>query len=238
MSVKHQRYMAAVAVLQALLLAGCDRPASPPPPGEPAGKENIVAEAARPRGEERLILAFGDSLYAGYKLGRGESLPDQIQNRLRAAGINATIVNAGVSGDTTATARQRLSFALNNLSRTPDLIILGFGGNDVLRQLPPSETRANLVAMLDVMKQRGVPVVLTGMRAPPNLGPDYVNRFDAIYPELAARYGATLDPFVLDGVVGSAALMLPDRIHPNARGVALMADRIAPLVARRLKQQD
>lgn len=233
MTGNHARYVAGVAVLQALLIAGCNQSAPVPPQAKAVKSPDAVAKAARPEGEERLILAFGDSLYSGYRLGRGEGLPDQVQDRLRAAGINASVVNAGVSGDTTAAARQRLVFALDNLPRTPDLVILGFGGNDVLRQLAPAETRANLVAMLDVLKGRSIPVLLTGMRAPPNLGPDYVSRFDAIYPELAAKYDAQLDPFVLDGVIGNSALMLPDRVHPNARGVAIMADRVARLAARR-----
>ena len=233
MTGKHERYVAGVAVLQVLLIAGCNQSAPVPPQAKVVNSPDAVARAARPKGDERLILAFGDSLYSGYRLGRGESLPDQVQDRLRAAGINATVVNAGVSGDTTAAARQRLVFALDNLPRTPDLVILGFGGNDVLRQLAPAETRANLVAMLDLLKVRDIPVLLTGMRAPPNLGPDYVSRFDAIYPELAAKYDAELDPFVLDGVIGNSALMLPDRVHPNARGVAIMADRVARLAERR-----
>ena len=233
MTGKLSRYVAGGAVLQALLLAGCNQSAPVPPPAKGANSADAVAPAARPGGQERLILAFGDSLYSGYRLGRGESLPDQVQDRLRVAGINASVVNAGVSGDTTAAARQRFAFALDSLPRTPDLVILGFGGNDVLRQLAPAETRANLVAMLDLLKVRGIPVLLTGMRAPPNLGPDYVSRFDTIYPDLAEKYDAALDPFVLDGVIGNAALMMPDRVHPNARGVAIMAERVARLAARR-----
>ncbi|WP_231621594.1 arylesterase [Sphingomonas sp. 37zxx] len=196
-----------------------------------AGK---TAATVRPAGEEKLILAFGDSLYAGYQLGRGQSLPDAVQNRLRADGINATLVNAGVSGDTSAAGRQRLAFALDNLPRKPDLVLLGLGGNDVLRQIPAAETRANLVAMLDELRRREVPVVLTGMVAPPNLGPEYVSAFNAIYTDLAREYGAALYPFILDGVIGNPALMLPDRIHPNAKGVERVADRVTPLVAQRL----
>ncbi len=193
-----------------------------------------MAATARPQGDEKLVLAFGDSLYAGYRLGRGESFPDQIQNRLRARGINATVVNAGVSGDTTAAGRQRLSFALDSLPRKPDLVVLGLGGNDVLRQIPPAETRANLTAMMDELKRRTIPVVLTGMRAPPNLGPDFARTFEGIYGDLAKRYDATLDPFVLEGVITDSALMLSDRIHPNAKGAAKMADRVAPLIAAQL----
>lgn len=233
-----RRYVGTGLIVQALMLGGC------------GPREAATATAERPRGgvteplvqvpvagPERLVLAFGDSLYAGYGLGAGESLPDRIQGKLRAAGVNATVVNAGVSGDTTAAGRQRFAFALDSLARTPDLILLGLGGNDVLRQIAPAETRANMVAMLEEAKRRGVPVVLTGMQAPPNLGPDYASKFNTIWPDLAKRYDATLDPFILDGVIGDGRLMLPDRVHPNARGVAIIADRLSPILTIKLKSQ-
>jgi acyl-CoA thioesterase-1 len=222
-----------------MLLSGCDSETAPTPP---AANTAAVAEpgaASTPApvaGDERLILAFGDSLYAGYGLQRGQSLPDAVQARLRAQGINAKLVNAGVSGDTSAAGRQRLAFSLNNLPRTPDLVLLGLGGNDVLRQISPAETRANMVAMLDELKKRGIPVMLTGMIAPPNLGPDFAGQFNSIWPDLAARYGATLYPFILDGVIGNPALMQRDRVHPTAQGVAKIADKVAPLVAERLER--
>ncbi len=181
------------------------------------------------------MLAFGDSLYAGYRLDKGQGLPEQLQDDLREAGINATVVNAGVSGDTTAAGRQRLSFALDNLPRKPDLVLLGLGGNDALRQLAPAETRANMTAMLDELKRRGIPVALTGMVAPPNLGPDYAAAFNPIWTDLARDYDAPLYPFILDGVIGDRALMLPDGIHPNAEGVERIADKVASVVAARLK---
>jgi len=230
-----KRYAAGALLVQALLLAGCGQ--------QPEATANATAAAealpdappvAAPQGPERLVLAFGDSLYAGYGLPRGQSLPDAVQARLRTSGINATIANAGVSGDTTAAGRQRLAFALDNLPRKPDLVLLGLGGNDVLRQIPPAETRTNLIAMLDEMKRRNIPVLLTGMQAPPNLGPDFAATFNAIWPDLAKRYDAGLYPFILDGVIGQRALMLPDSVHPNASGVKRIADRLAPLVAERL----
>lgn len=227
-------YAVGAGILQALLLGGCSEPANAPRDEGANVSGNVAAVVAAPQGEEQLVLAFGDSLYAGYRLGRGEGLPEQLQNRLRASGVNATVVNAGVSGDTTAAGRQRLAFALDSLPRAPDLVVLGLGGNDALRQIAPAETRTNMIAMMDELKRRGVPVVLTGMRAPPNLGPDYAATFESIWPEIAQKYGATLDPFVLEGVITDASLMLPDRIHPNARGAAKMADRIAPLVAAKL----
>ena len=115
----------------------------------------------------------------------GRACPTRFRRGCARDGINATIVNAGVSGDTTAAGRQRLAFALDNLPRKPDLVMLGLGGNDVLRQIAPAETRANMTAMLDELEKRGIPVVLTGMMAPPNLGPDFASAFNAIWPDLA-----------------------------------------------------
>jgi acyl-CoA thioesterase-1 len=224
--------------VQIMLLAGCDKGPQLPPPENPSAN---AAEAAappdveRPAGPERLILAFGDSLYAGYGLTRGQDLPHAIEGRLRKAGVNATIVNAGVSGDTSAAGRQRLAFALDNLPRKPDLVMLGLGGNDVLRQIGPAETRANMTAMMEALAKRHVPVVLTGMMAPPNLGPEYGKQFDAIWPDLARQYHAGLYPFILNGVLGKPALMQADGVHPNVAGVQIVADQVAPTVGKALK---
>ena len=225
----------AAVIACAMMAAGCNRQdAAPTPTPDNAASSATVAEVARPRGPERIVLAFGDSLYAGYGLDRGQSLPDAVQARLRRTGINATIVNVGVSGDTTAAGRQRLAFVLDQMKRPPDLVMLGLGGNDVLRQISPAETRANLTAMLDEARRRKIPVVLTGMRAPPNLGPDYRQAFDSIWPDLARTYDAGLYPFILDGVIGDTALMQQDRVHPNTRGIDRIAVRVAPIVARQL----
>ncbi len=226
-------YVCAAAFLQAGLLGGCNQTNIVKGAQAP---ENAVTATARVavKGPEQLILAFGDSLYAGYGLKRGESMPAHVEALLRQEGVNAKVVNAGVSGDTTSAGRKRLSFALDNLPRKPNLVMLGLGGNDVLRQIPVAETRANMTAMLDELRRRNIPVVLTGMRAPPNLGPDYVASFDSMYPELARQYRADLYPFVLAGVLGERRLMLPDGVHPNAKGVDVMATQIAPIVARRL----
>ncbi|KQT32083.1 hypothetical protein ASG29_09545 [Sphingomonas sp. Leaf412] len=231
---KYRTYAASGALLQAAMLAGCGQ--------EPVAAVANRTDAPAPRaaatvpvtGPKRLILAFGDSLYAGYGLSRGQGLPDVIQQRLRDDGIDATVVNAGVSGDTTAGGRRRLAYTLDRMARTPDLVMLGLGGNDVLRQVDPAETRANLAAMMDELAKRRIPVVLTGMMAPPNLGPDYAGKFNAIYPALATEHDAVLDPFVLAGVIGNRSLMLPDGVHPNAQGVGRIADRLASVVKARL----
>lgn len=227
---------AATLLFQALLVAGCQQSSEPAQNvADNAAQAAPVEEVAAPQGDERLVLAFGDSLYAGYGLDKGQGLPEQLQNALRRDGINARVVNAGVSGDTTAAGRQRLAFALDNLPRKPDLVLLGLGGNDALRQLSPAETRANMVAMLDELKRREIPVALTGMVAPPNLGPDYAGAFNPIWTDLAKDYDAALYPFILDGVIGNRALMLPDGIHPNAQGVERIVGKVAPVVAEQLK---
>lgn len=187
-----------------------------------------------PRADEKLVLAFGDSLYAGYGLAPGESFPAVLDRELEGQGLAVDMVNAGVSGDTTAAGLARLDFTLDGLKRTPDLAIVGLGGNDVLRGIDPAETRANLEAIVRELDRRGIPVILTGMVAPRNLGGDYVGRFDSIYPDLARTYRARLDPFFLDGVITRPDLLLGDGIHPNAAGVRIMAKRLAPLVAKEL----
>lgn len=230
-------YVRGAVILQAGLLGGCGSSedatrAAPVAIVQPRSSTAPIRVA----GPARLILAFGDSLYAGYGLKAGESLPADIETALRQQGIDARVINAGVSGDTSAAGRKRLAFALDKLPRRPDLVLLGLGGNDVLRQIAVDETRANLDAMLDELKRRKIPVVMTGMLAPPNLGPDYAVRFNAMFPELARAYGATLDPFILAGVLGNRTLMLPDGVHPNAKGVDVMTMRIAPIVADRLQR--
>lgn len=228
-------YVAGAALIQAALLSACDAQRDEALPVTNVATAAPTAAAALPvSGPKRTVLAFGDSLYAGYGLKRGESLPDAVQARLRGQGIDATVVNAGVSGDTTAGGRRRLAYTLDRLKTPPDLVLLGLGGNDVLRQVDPAETRANMAAMLEELARRGIPVILTGMMAPPNLGPDFAGRFNRIWPDLAREHDAVLDPFILQGVIGNRQLMLPDGVHPNAVGVGRMADRVAPLVARQL----
>ncbi|MGQ2931520.1 MAG: GDSL-type esterase/lipase family protein, partial [Sphingopyxis sp.] len=125
---------------------------------------------------------------------------------------------------------QRLTFVLDNAKVKPALVLLGLGGNDMLRGIRPAETRANLDAMLAELKKRGIPVVLTGMMASPNMGSDYATAFNPIYPDLAAKYGASLYPFILDNVVTDKTLMLGDNVHPNAKGVGVIVEGLAPLV--------
>lgn len=220
--------------LAALALAGCKSEAPPP---APAPSETASAPAEQPvMGPERRILAFGDSLFAGYGLEEGESYPAQLEAALRARGINAQVANAGVSGDTTAAGRQRLSFVLDAQEQTPELVILELGGNDLLRGLPPEQTRANLEAMLAELRVRGIPVLLMGMRSPPNAGPEFQAAYDAIYPELAREYGAALVPFFLESVYQRPELIQPDRIHPTAEGIEAMVSDTVDEVAEALPE--
>jgi acyl-CoA thioesterase-1 len=181
--------------------------------------------AAQPR--EIRILTLGDSLTAGYGLPRGEGFVAQLQAALRARGIPATVLDGGVSGDTTAGGRARLDWALAD---RPDAAIVALGGNDLLRAIPPETTYANLDDILRRLRQRNIPVLLAGMYAPRNLGPEYVEAFEGAYRRLAREHDVVFYPFFLDGVAGDPALNQPDGIHPNARGVAVMVERIMPAV--------
>lgn len=193
-----------------------------------------IAVTTEANTSDKLVVAFGDSLYAGYQLAPNEGLAPQLQAALVADGIEARVHNAGVSGDTTAAGKNRLAFVLDNLGQKPDLVVLGLGGNDMLRGIKPEQTRANLEAMLAELKRRQIPVVLTGMLSAPNLGADYARAFNPLYPEVAAQYGAKLYPFFLEGVVMDKNLMLNDNIHPNAKGVARVVEGLSPLVEAEL----
>ena len=175
-----------------------------------------------------VILDFGDSLTAGYGLMPEQAFPARLEAWLKARGVPARVVNAGVSGDTTAGGLARLDWALAD---KPDLVILALGSNDALRGIPPSTVHANLDKMLEKIKATGAKVLILGMLAPPNWGEAYGRAFDKIYPELARAYGATLYPFFLEGVAMKRDLNQPDGLHPNTRGVEVLVDRIGPVVA-------
>ena len=206
----------------ALALAGC---ASETEEAVAPGAEETASAAPEDiavEGEEVRILAFGDSLFAGYNLAEHEGYPERLERALRQAGVNARVVDAGVSGDTSAAGRQRLGFVLDQQPEKPDLVMLELGGNDMLRGLDPSDTRANFEAMLEELQGRDIPVLLMGMRAPPNYGPDYQQRFDALYGDLAREYGADLVPFWLESIYETPALFQSDRIHPTAEGIDVL----------------
>ena len=220
-------------VLAAILLTGCGEGAAPA--AKPAATASAAAAPEVPvMGREIHILALGDSLFAGYGLRRDESYPARLETALRARGINARIVNAGVSGDTSARGLERLAFTLGSQQQPPDLVIISLGGNDLLRGLPPAQTRANLDAILSALQRRKIPALLMGLLAPSNLGSTYLADFDAIFPALKEKYQAGLVPFFLQAVAGKPDLVQPDHVHPTAAGieeiVATTADEVAGAV--------
>jgi acyl-CoA thioesterase-1 len=183
-----------------------------------AAPENMVG----PR-----IVALGDSLTHGYGLPPADGFAPQLQAWLRENGApDAIVINAGVSGDTTAGGLARLEWSLADGA---DALIVELGGNDLLRGIDPASSRANLDAILTQAGERGLPILLSGMRAPGNYGPDFKQAFDAMYPELADKHGALLDPFFLEGVAEDRSLWQDDGLHPNAEGVKVIVERIGPL---------
>ena len=192
-----------------------------------------VIMTASPSGAaaQQKLMVYGDSLVAGYGLDAGLGFPEQLQSALTASGRDIRVLNAGVSGDTTAGGLARLDWALAD---RPDAVIIVLGGNDLLRGLNPEQTRANLQAMLSRLRTDGIAVLLCGMLAPVNLGPDYRQQFDSLYPDLATEFGIDLYPFFLDGVALDPDLNLPDGLHPNPQGVAIITTRILPYVVRLL----
>jgi acyl-CoA thioesterase-1 len=188
----------------------------------------IEAESRPP-----VIVAFGDSLTAGYGLPQNESFPAKLEAALKAQGRAVTVVNAGVSGDTSNAALKRLDWAL---PEDASAVIVELGGNDALQGIPPEGTKAALAKIIEQLQAKGLPVLIAGMESPRNMGKEYVTAFGAIYPDLAERYGAILYPFFLDGVALNDGLMQEDGIHPNARGVERIVEGILPKVDELLAQ--
>ena len=174
------------------------------------------------------IVVLGDSLTAGYGLNKKQTFPVKLEIALGNKGYFVRVINAGVSGDTTAGGKTRLAWALSD---NPQIVVLELGANDGLRGLDPRETRTNLDKILTKLKERGIVVLLTGMLAPPNLGKEYVKEFNQIYPDLAKKHGVSLYGFFLEGVANDPSLNQADGIHPNPSGVDEIVDRILPVVA-------
>lgn len=193
----------------------------------PAAAIALVLAVLPARAEALRIVALGDSLTAGYGLEPGESFTGRLEAALKARGHDIVIVNAGVSGDTASDGLNRVDWSVGE---DADAVIVELGANDALRGVDPAITRDALDRILVRLGERGLPVLLVGMMAPPNLGQDYGARFNPIYPELAAEHGVLLYPFFLEGVAARADLNQPDGIHPNAEGVAIIVERIVPSV--------
>ncbi len=184
---------------------------------------------------QQRLMVLGDSLTAGYGLPQEEAFPVRLEAALRGRGMDVEVINAGVSGDTSAGGLARLDWALAD---RPTHAIVELGANDALRGIDPAVTRRNLGAILARLKSAGIPTMIAGMYAPPNWGKDYAETFANIYPDLAREYGAALYPFFLDGVAANPSLNQPDGIHPNEKGVAVIVARILPQAIRLLTEKE
>jgi acyl-CoA thioesterase I len=182
----------------------------------------LAAGEARAEG---VVAVLGDSLTAGLGVTADEAFPARLQARLRAEGYDYRVVNAGVSGDTTAGGLRRVDWVLR---AKPDVVIVALGANDGLRGLSPQAMRANLEAIIERLQAAGARVLLAGMRLPPNYGAEYTKEFEAVFPEVARRAKVALMPFLLNGVAADPRLNQPDGIHPTAAGQQLIADRVWP----------
>lgn len=219
------------AILVALGLAACGGPAAEPEAAtpEPAAASQTAPE---PVPDGPVIVAFGDSLTEGYGLPRNESYPARLQQELIERGYDYRVVNEGVSGDTTSGGLTRIDIAL---AEDPEIVILALGANDGLRGLAVDRMEANLRAMIERIQASGAKVLLAGMRAPPNMGPEYEQSFREVFPRLAKETGAALMPFLLVDVAAERDLNQDDEIHPNAAGARIVAKNVAdalePLLA-------
>ncbi len=193
----------------------------------------VSAGYAQDGAEPVKLVAFGDSLTAGYQLPPEDAFPVQLEKALLAKGYKVNVVNAGVSGDTTSGGLSRLDWSVGD---DVDGVILELGANDVLRGLPPETARKNLDSMLEQLGARGIPVLLAGMMAPPNLGEQYGRAFNSMYGDLAEKHGVLLYPFFLDGVVADPRLNLGDGMHPTGEGVAIIVEKILPSVELLMEQ--
>lgn len=196
---------------------------------------SMMLVGAGPPVQQPLILAFGDSLTAGYGLDQGLGFAPQLQSTLRRRGIAATVVDGGVSGDTSEAGKARLGWTIDGMARKPDLVIVELGANDMLRGLDPALTEKNLEAILIELDRRKVKVLVAGMRGAPNLDPAYVSRFEAIYPKLARNHGAVFYPFFLEGVAAQQGMQQADGMHPTFAGVKRIVTGISPEVEKALR---
>jgi len=221
--------LSVLCLVATLGLDACSGGDAPPPAApraaaaaETAPVSTAAAPAVAPRADRRVVF-LGDSLTAGLGVAIEDAYPSLIARRLETRGQGWTVVNAGVSGDTSAGGLRRLEWSMEGGAA---VLVVALGGNDALRGLPVAELAKNLDAIVGGAVARGARVVLAGMEAPPNNGPDYARAFHDVYPAVAARHGATLVPFLLDGVAGEVALNQADGIHPNPEGARRVADTV------------
>jgi acyl-CoA thioesterase-1 len=225
--------VAALALLAAL--AACDRPGNSRPASGPTGSgaAQPAAQSAPVAGSVPVIVCLGDSITAGYGLREEQSYPALLQARLKAMGLPHRVVNAGVSGDTSAGGLARMDWLLK---QRIDVLLVALGGNDGLRGHLPEDMEKNLAAIVEKGQAAGAQVVLAGMRMPTNYGPDYTREFQAVYPALAKKYHVPLLPFLLEGVAANPTLNQADGIHPTAEGAKIVEANVwkalAPLIGR------
>src|ERR1700741_3101373 len=198
-----------------------------------AGAGADAAPRANPAAKPVKLLVLGDSLIQGYGLAPGQDFPAQLERALKVRGMNVKVINGGVSGDTSAGGVARIAWSLTD---NPDAAIVEFGGNDALRGLAPTDTERNIGAILAALKARHIPVLLAGIKSPRNMGADYTKEFDAVFPALAKKYEVLFYPFFLDGVAVNPALNQRDGIHPDEKGVAVIVQRMMPMVMRLVAQ--
>lgn len=230
-------------VAASLGLAGCSPAGSEAPAMKeeatavpaPGAEPDRIAREASPQDEGPRVVFLGDSLTAGLGLPEGQAFPALVERRLEEKGVPLQVVNAGVSGDTTAGGLARLDWLLD---QRPDVVVVGLGANDGLRGLPLAETEKNLREIVRRSREAGARVLLLGMKIPPNYGPDYAGGFEAIYPRIAEDLDVPVVPFLLEGVGGVLDLNQADGIHPTAEGQERVAENVAPALARLLGQAE
>jgi acyl-CoA thioesterase-1 len=226
-------------LLMCALVVGCSRE-QPKTPNTGEREPAAPAEAPAPPAPAKttdnrpVIAAFGDSLSAGHGADPGKSYPDFLQTELNQRGYRYRVINAGISGDTTTDGLERVDSVM---ALKPAIVILEFGGNDGLRGLPVSTTRANLEQIITTLQKAGAKIVLAGMTLPPNYGPEYIRSFSGIYRDLARQYHLPLIPFLLSGVGGNASLMQRDGIHPTAEGNAIVAKTVFEVLQPSLSRE-
>lgn len=225
---RSSRLLLSLFAVLALAAGGCN---SKNPPPEPATQSSAAAPAAQPvvqpKDDRPVIVAFGDSLTAGYGTDAGNSYPDFLEHDLDAKGFHYRVVNAGISGNTTKDGVERLD---DVLALKPALVIVAFGGNDGLRGLPIESTHKNLDQIVSTLQHAGIKIVLGGITLPPNYGADYIHQFNAVYVSLSKTYHVPLLPFLLQDVYGTAGSMQPDGIHATAQGNQQVARNLLPLI--------
>lgn len=222
LSVRHGLLPLFLGLVVLLLLSACGRAEPPPTPAVVSTATSVATT-----GKAGLIVAMGDSLTEGLGVNMDEAYPAQLERKLRADGYNFSVINAGVSGETSSGALARIDFVM---TLNPDIVILATGGNDSLRAIDPALTQANITQLVQTLQAKGILVVLAGMQTVQNMGAEYTGAFQAIYPAVAQAEDVLLIPFFLEGVGGNRELNQPDFIHPTAEGYAVVVETIYPYV--------